>query len=974
LGEVASIAGVSEQVVAEVVEHFRQPGCNFLVATPQTPLTGKTTLDISHEALLRQWERLGKWLDDEAKSAADYCRLEADARSWQKKEKGFLQSPELDISLQEKQKWTSEWARRYGTDFDLAMRYLKESEAEKERRDAEAEAQRNELAGERARAAQATQTATGSRRAFRVLTGMAVVILAMFIFALFQRNEAQKQSEMATAASIEAKKQSEIATAASIAARAYQLRDERLDTALLLATEAHRLATEAQPDKIPPDTFGTLVTAAYYNPRVVTYLHGVTRRRGIASIGDSPINAVAFSRDGKLVATGAYNGKVELWDVDARDVDAQKHRVVENLGLANDAVRAIAFSTDGRYMAVSSNSVWLRDLVKGQNRLLPPDAGATPPVYSLAFSSDSKLLAYGDKKGNIVIRDLMADSAVTLRAVPESPVRGLSFDKDAKVLAAGCSDGRILIWNRQVDEWVEETDRKLVPEPADKNGAISKTTGVQCLMVSSEGRYLAVGRNSGAVNLYDLSGHSSSLKPIASAAHGGFVTSLAFAPPESGPEPKLRLITSSTNGSLQLWEVPSLKPIGDPMTGHVGRVFGVAFSRDSRFVASGGEDGCAILWDTKENVAQTVPEEEPEREFSVAFSPDGIWEAYGYKRKETEDIAKVQLKKHDNESGEKDWPVGSSGEAGVPLVTFSGDGHCLATTMPGGPLRVYDLTKIGKGAIPPLVKEIPIRPSPKIITSIGLSQDGSRIAAGYTREGKRQATIWKVATGVKFDDLPEDKLPPAARMNDDILVVQFSPDGTLLVIGWGENAVIWRVGESETKVLAKHTGKIRGVAFSPDGKTFVTASGDTTLILWDKSGDQKSPPLTGHKREVETVAFSRDGKWLASGSRDRLVILWDVETGLLMGRLFGHTDTARALAFEGDPTAPPKTLYSGSFQGQLNAGDGGLIKWDLDPAKLEEICRDRANRNASTTEWKAYIRTGEYHKTWPDLPEEPIPK
>ena len=59
-------------------------------------------------------------------------------------------------------------------------------------------------------------------------------------------------------------------------------------------------------------------------------------------------------------------------------------------------------------MAVSGKSVWLRDLVKGENRLLPPDVGATPPVFALAISSDSKLLAYGDKKGNIVIRDMMA--------------------------------------------------------------------------------------------------------------------------------------------------------------------------------------------------------------------------------------------------------------------------------------------------------------------------------------------------------------------------------------------------------------------------------------------------------------------------------------------------------------------------------------------------------------------------------------
>ena len=162
------------------------------------------------------------------------------------------------------------------------------------------------------------------------------------------------------------------------------------------------------------------------------------------------MNAVAFSQDGKLVATGDFDGNVVLWD-------AQTHRVIEkfpkpeNLGLADDAVRAIAFSTDGRYMAVSSNSVWLRDLVKGENRLLPPDAGATPPVYALAFSGDSKLLAYGDKKGSIVIRDMMADSSVTLRAPPESEVRGLSFGQDAKLLAAGFGDGRILTWSRSAD-------------------------------------------------------------------------------------------------------------------------------------------------------------------------------------------------------------------------------------------------------------------------------------------------------------------------------------------------------------------------------------------------------------------------------------------------------------------------------------------------------------------------------------------
>ena len=365
---------------------FGNPAATSWSPLPQTPLTGKTTLDISHEALLRQWDRLGKWLDEEAKSAADYCRLEADARSWQKKEKSFLQSPELDISLQHYQKWTSEWAHRYGTDFDLAIQYLKESQAEKKRHDAEEEARRNELAGERARAAQEEQKAARSRRTVIRLVGALALVIVLALIAWKQRQIAKEQSQIAVKKSELAAKERELATAQSIAARTYLLLGDRLDTALLLATEAQKLATQAQPGILLPDTIGTLLTGAYYNRRLLTYLHGA-----------SPVNAVAFSQDGKQVATGDFDGNIVLWD-------AQTHRVIEkfpkseNLGLANDAVRAIAFSTDGRYMAVSSNSVWLRDLVKGENRLLPPDAGATPPVYALAFSSDAKLLAYGDKK------------------------------------------------------------------------------------------------------------------------------------------------------------------------------------------------------------------------------------------------------------------------------------------------------------------------------------------------------------------------------------------------------------------------------------------------------------------------------------------------------------------------------------------------------------------------------------------------
>jgi energy-coupling factor transporter ATP-binding protein EcfA2 len=137
--EVASIAGVSEQLIAEVVEHFRQPGANFLVATPAGAITGKTTLDISHESLLRQWIRLGKWVAAEADAATELQRLARDADSWNEGKRGFLGQPELGLfqKLRKECFPSREWASRYvkPREFDLADQYLRASLDEQEKSD-----------------------------------------------------------------------------------------------------------------------------------------------------------------------------------------------------------------------------------------------------------------------------------------------------------------------------------------------------------------------------------------------------------------------------------------------------------------------------------------------------------------------------------------------------------------------------------------------------------------------------------------------------------------------------------------------------------------------------------------------------------------------------------------------------------------------------------------------------------------------
>lgn len=144
LGEVAAIAGVSQQIVAEVIEHFRQSGCNFLVATPSAPLTGKTTLDISHEALLRQWAQLRYWIENEAKSAEMYHRLAETALLHAPGKASLWRDPDLQLALdwQAVEVPNKTWANRYDESFDEAMSFLQKSKEARDLEIAEEEFQR----------------------------------------------------------------------------------------------------------------------------------------------------------------------------------------------------------------------------------------------------------------------------------------------------------------------------------------------------------------------------------------------------------------------------------------------------------------------------------------------------------------------------------------------------------------------------------------------------------------------------------------------------------------------------------------------------------------------------------------------------------------------------------------------------------------------------------------------------------------
>ncbi|RKZ93376.1 MAG: hypothetical protein DRR19_01350 [Candidatus Parabeggiatoa sp. nov. 1] len=133
LAEIASLAQVDWQAVVPVVEAFRRPGRSFLVPPVGKPLEPDTVLDISHESLIRQWQRMQGWLNQEADLAELYMRIEETAHRWKKGKAALLRSPELEHALawRTQAQPTAQWAKRYGQYFELAMRFLEASEAQK---------------------------------------------------------------------------------------------------------------------------------------------------------------------------------------------------------------------------------------------------------------------------------------------------------------------------------------------------------------------------------------------------------------------------------------------------------------------------------------------------------------------------------------------------------------------------------------------------------------------------------------------------------------------------------------------------------------------------------------------------------------------------------------------------------------------------------------------------------------------------
>jgi WD40 repeat protein len=967
LGTLCALAGATQTEVTDVINVFRQPSRSFLMPPAKETLEPATVIDISHESLMRVWERLKTWADEEAQSAQIYTRLAETAVLHRQGKAGLWNDPDLQVALDWKEKTqpNKEWAQRYDPGFEEAMAFLQASEKKRaddeatrqRQQDAEIERARRELQQAQALAEAQRQFAEAERqkteeqqqrlvqqaraatRLRRLLVAFAVVALlaiasTVFAFSAYKKaeaasreakhqksiaikakenaesaaNEAEQQRRIAFAASNQAKDQESIAIKEKEnAVKAARLAEEQKQIAFAATKEANdqkiiavkekenaenqraeallakNLADEQRLKAEQSERHGrrlnyvanmNLATQAQMadNQRRVyellnSYLDVDTSKEDdlrsfywyhlwhnnhnqLATLQGhkNSVSSVAFSPDGKMLASADRDGTVKLWDMSTRqELATLQHK---------NSVYSVAFSSDGKMLASADRdkTVKLWDISTRQELATLHHKDF---VYSIAFSPDGKTLASATSNA-VTLWDISTrQELATLHH--KDFVYSVAFSPDGKTLASAGFDKTVKLWDIGTRQQLATLQHK---------------ESVKSVVFSPDGKTLA-SANSYVVTLWDISTWQ---EPVTLTGHKSYVNSVAFSPDGK------TLASAGVDWTAKLWDINTRQELVT-LRGHSSYVDSIAFSPDGKTLASASSDNTVQLWDTRMPQELTALKGHSGQVNSIALSPDGKTLASAGADKT------IQLWKFQNTGKWEQFKTLTGHESYVLSVAFSPDGKTLASSAAFGTVKLWD-TGTWQESVTLNSAAGFYSDSGHSGHSIAFSSDGKRLAAGDSPN----LTLWRLQSTGNWEELFTFK-----GKTNSVVSVAFSPEGnTIAAVIDFKIVKLWDISSGQELRTLNYENEVFSVAFSPDGKTLASAGADNTIHLWNTSTWHELGVLSGHFRRVVSMAFSPDGKTLATASWDQTVKLWDTRTLQELATLTGHLNRVFSVAFSID--------------------------------------------------------------------------
>ncbi len=640
---VREICAVTQAGLIEVeraAKSFRKAGRSFLMPPEGVELEESSILDVAHESLMRIWERLSQWADDEARSGQLYLDL---AQAAQRHEQGLIalwRDPELQFALtwREKEQPTAQWAERYDPSFARAMAFLDASREERDRKAQERETRRRR-ALRQARAViavlsiaflammglgyaalrQKTAAQSAERQAEedrdRVFSAQKRVqaekaraeaekrqAVAAHAVADQEREKADQEREKAEQQRLRAETQSQIAMQQSERANSERQRAET-EQQKALANEREARAKTIEAEAARGEAVAQKDQANEQRTRAQTLRH-LSASRALA----------LTSREARTVDLGlvleAYRlNRENGGDPDDPELFAAMHAVgarypvhtVQKLPQKNGAL-SIALSPDGRTIFAGDESGQISRHDLDRNQWLAPKVVAqlAGPVRTLAVRDN--LLAAGTNDGKILIWDLHKAGAPPQELTAgKAAVTSIAFRPSGLLLAAGNLDGAVVLLD------------PLHPAAPVTLRATDNKNSVRAVAWSADGRSVAASQPSGAL-LWD--GAKPGEQPRNVCKDALDIRSLAFKPDGAA------LLCGKADGRIVAWPLGQGREI--TFSGHTASVNSLHFSPRGDTLASGSSDGTIRLWHIDKPAA--LPRVIPRQEgwvWAVAWSSDG---------------------------------------------------------------------------------------------------------------------------------------------------------------------------------------------------------------------------------------------------------------------------------------------------------------------------------------------------------------
>ena len=640
ISKIAEIAQARSEEVFEVVETFRAPGRSFLMPSSHVKLKAETVIDISHESLMRIWDRLKVWVDDEAGAVTMYLRLADAAGMYQEGKTGLWRPPDLQLALnwREKQKPTLTWAKRFNPAFERTLVYLDTSEREfKLEEENKIRLQKRQLR---------------RTRIFAIILGSAAIVsigVMLYAFVLSiqadrerdrafklqaeaesQKKRAEEEKKVANEqrelADVERQKALEQEQRANDAARLAEVERQKAFEAL---SETERQKILVEKEKKAAEDASILAQQNAEKARAQeTIAIGESERANklrMVSIAKSmAVKSTKIKRDLNLKAlvsyqayqfNDEYGGRENDPDVYSGLYFTQKSTSEDeynSLRGHQGAVRSLSYNSKGDKLYTAGSDgriiVWDMNSDEGNHTTLQHNRNAIN--RTMAISPNDKWLAIGT--GNLVqLLELTSTRSPILMKGHNADVWAIAFTSDSKYIITAGADSSIYKWDlgTQQPTLITRTTShiKTIAVSADDSYIIGGTEGgklikwmvsgggpeevidedpqnpIYAVAISHDGGLIASGDLSGTVNIYDATSPEKT-KIQSLSGHDARINDLKFSPNDK------RLASASFDGRIQLWDVDNMNDQPIVLEDHSSWVWAMAFSPDSKYLISGCVD------------------------------------------------------------------------------------------------------------------------------------------------------------------------------------------------------------------------------------------------------------------------------------------------------------------------------------------------------------------------------------------------